>query len=146
MGQEHDTIQIPFEEIELYCLCIPKNMYLVIETYDMLNTLLMQSNDPDCENYPEDEIDFNKDAIIGFYVLASNYPHFPFVDITIYKVVSQKKYVCLINIKENRTPLTGTAAKKVLKFRKPEKGFKIEIIDSLNRLSKTYFSCYEYYR
>jgi len=144
MGQEHDTIQIPFEEIELDCLCIPKNMYLIIETYDMLNTLLMQSNDPDCENYPEDEIDFDTESIIGFFVILGSHVRYPSVEFKIYKIISQKKYLCLINIKENRNVLTLTAVKKVFKFLKPEKDFKIEIIDSLNRLSKTYFSCYEY--
>jgi hypothetical protein len=144
VNHEPDTLMVPFEEIEFKCLCIPKNKYLIIDTYTFLNALLLQSDDPECKNIPDDEIDFDKEAIIGFFVLAANYPHFPYVDITMFKVVSQKKYVCKIMIKENRNPMLGAAEKKVLIFPKPEKDYEIEIVDSLNCLSKTFQSCWEH--
>ena len=148
--QELDTIQIPYEEIELDCLCVPKNKFIVIRSYSQLIDLFKNADDPDCKNFSPTTFDFNKEVIIGFYtVLARSGKKIPTLEFSIKKILSQHKYVCEVKLIEYlgggklRHPI-----RKIIKFTVHANDWEVdvEIIDYKNRITQTSKSCYDYYK
>ena len=148
MEYEPNTIQIAYEEIELDCLCIRKNKYIVIRSYEQMIALFKHANNLGCKKFSPTEFDFNKEVIIGFLTsLARSGKTIPTLDIVIEEITHQKKIRCKVTIVEY---LGGGQMlypiNKIITFpiKSNDWDIEVDIIDYKNRFTQTDKSCYEY--
>jgi len=144
---EKDTIIIPYKEIELDCLCIRKNKYIVIRSYEEMIALFKHANSSDCRKFSPTKFDFEKEIIIGFNGLfGMTGIEIPRLEIVIEKITHQKKIRCAVNIIEYPFGKLLYPINKTLIFPIESNDWSIEvdIIDTENRFTQTNRSCYDY--
>ena len=144
---EPDTIQIPYAEIELDCLRIRKNKYVVIRSYEQMIALFKHTNDLDCIKFSPTEFDFKKEVIIGFFaVLARSGKKLPTIDILIEEITHQNKIRCEVNIIDYPGGgMMSSPVNKIITFpiKSNDWDIEVDIIDYKNRFTQTNKSCYD---
>ena len=137
-----DTCFVPFEEMEIDCLCIPQNSYMIIESDSILTNMIQENQrNPDCVDYFPDKIDLKKEVLVGFCARNGGCAR-PEIEISVYKIDSLKKMECNVNIIRKGNCLAMFYKVIWIKFDKPESDFTIKILDVKNKLTERK-SCYE---
>lgn len=144
-----DTIEIPYEEIELDCLCVPKNKYIIIRSYKQLLDLFKNTDDPNCKNFSPTEFDFNKEMIIGFYAILEKIGDKELLLISIKYIPSDNKYICEVKVIHpgGNSTMMPSFLRRTITFPVHSSNCNVEvvIVDYKNNLKQTTKSCYEYY-
>ncbi|OYT11429.1 MAG: hypothetical protein B6I19_11445 [Bacteroidetes bacterium 4572_114] len=145
-----DTIQVPYEEIELDCLCVPKDKFIVIRSYTQLMELFKHADFYYCRDFSPTVFDFNKEVIIGFNtILARSGKRIPRFEFSITKILPQHKYVCEVKLIEYRAGgklLHPVRTKIVFPITENDWEVEVKVIDYKNRFTQTDKSCNDYYR
>ncbi len=146
-AHENNTIQVPYEEIELDCLCIRKNKYIVIRSYEQMISLFKHANDLGCRKFSPTVIDFEKEVIIGFHALLGRAAKkIPKLDIIIEEITDQEKTSCKVTVIDY--PGGGKMLHPIniiiiFPVKSSDWDVEVEIIDYKNRFKQTNKSCYE---
>jgi hypothetical protein len=145
---EADTIVIPYEEIELDCLCVPKNSYIIIRSYKQLLDLFKGADNPECKNFSPTEFDFNKEVIIGFYAVLKRIGNKEPILISIENIPSDNKYICEVTVIQSVgiSTLMPFPLRKTISFPINSSNCEIEvvIVDYKNRFKQSTKNCYEH--
>ncbi len=131
---ESDTCFVNFEEFETNCLCVLPNSFVVLDSDYLLKDLIKQnSENPNCDNYYPENIDMDKEVIIGLGIRSGGCGP-PKVNISVYKIDSLKKIECNINVIRRGNCLAMFNRIIWIKFDKQPEKFTINVVDNRNKL------------